>query len=184
MGLPCAHMMVLWKETSIPLGAIHSQWRIDMRSSLLVDNDVGDGDNELTGLLSKLSDKYKKLPLVEREDTHEKISQLVSGSVPLIFEPNIQTSKGRPSGGKKRKVSSSTRREPSKFEIVESSRKCSICKGTGHNIRKCPMKGSNNYIPVNAGRSALDAGVFSIDLNMTPDVSNSFSLDFELNDLH
>ncbi|KAL6567007.1 hypothetical protein OROMI_015411 [Orobanche minor] len=85
MGLPCAHMMFLWKETSIPLGAIHLQWRIDMRSSLLVDNDVGDGDDELTGLLSKLSDKYKKLPLIEREDTHEKVSQPLSCSVTLFF---------------------------------------------------------------------------------------------------
>ncbi|KAF7154067.1 hypothetical protein RHSIM_Rhsim01G0017600 [Rhododendron simsii] len=51
-----------------------------------------------------------------------------------------KNSKGRPSGSKKGKVTSSTRRNASKFEIVDATRKCSICKGVGHNSRTCKGK--------------------------------------------
>ena len=71
----------------------------------------------------------------EKEGTKRQLSQFLYASLPLILEPTIQAHKGRPSKSNKRKESNSNQREPSSFEIVENSQKCSICNSVGYNRR-------------------------------------------------
>ncbi|KAG5541196.1 hypothetical protein RHGRI_021152 [Rhododendron griersonianum] len=134
MGLPCAHKMIDWKGKVLPLDAIHSQRRIDMRSFAFSDGgETRSNGQEFKRLVHELENKYQEWPARQRERVQERISQLVTPSLPLVIEPNILPHKGRPSGSKKVKESSSTKWNASKFEIVDATRKCSICKGVGHN---------------------------------------------------
>ncbi|XP_008221395.1 PREDICTED: uncharacterized protein LOC103321373 [Prunus mume] len=141
MGIPCGHMIKDMKIQVLPLNAIHNQWRMDAR---LFNNDqhgsLDDENDQINSLLLDFKEKYEKLPILKKDDTKRQLSQFVGTSFPLIMEPKIQPHKGRPLGSKKRNESSSTRREPSKFEIVEKSRKCSVCKGVGHNKSTCPFQ--------------------------------------------
>ncbi|KAL7252612.1 hypothetical protein ACSBR1_007225 [Camellia fascicularis] len=107
-------------------------------------------------------DKYQEWPIIQKEDAQERISQLVNPSLPLLLEPNVQPHRGRPSGTKKGKESSSTRRNASKFEFVGLTRKCSTCKGVGHNSRTCQAKtegreiNSNHVVNLNDDQSNMD----------------------------
>ncbi|KAG5529294.1 hypothetical protein RHGRI_029855 [Rhododendron griersonianum] len=143
MGLPCAHMMTNKKGESLLLSDIHPQWRIDTRSFTNVDGGVDGNGSEIERLLKNFLDKYKCMPLVEREDCLKQVAQLIDSPIPLTLEPSIQPHKGRPSGSKKRKGDGSTTRDPSAFEIAEKTRKCSICHHVGHNSRTCPHKDEN-----------------------------------------
>ncbi|KAF7140308.1 hypothetical protein RHSIM_Rhsim06G0070800 [Rhododendron simsii] len=115
MGLPCAHKMIEWKDKILPLDAIHSQWRIDIRS-LSVSN--GEQDGNCTA---------------PKESAQGSISQLEHPSFPMLFEPTIQVHMGRPPASRKGKETRSTKRNSSQFEIIDAPRKCSICKAAGHN---------------------------------------------------
>ncbi|XP_050368851.1 protein FAR1-RELATED SEQUENCE 5-like [Argentina anserina] len=54
--------------------------------------------------------------------------------------------KSHPVGSKNKKSSSSTKRDPSAFEIVEKkSQKCSFFHDEGHDVRTCKVKGIVNY---------------------------------------
>ncbi|KAM5575510.1 protein FAR1-RELATED SEQUENCE 5-like [Rosa sericea] len=139
MGLPCAHMIREMKFEALQLNSIHEQWRIDTRS---FDHgaSLDDGD-EIGVLLSEFKFKYERMPLTQKDNTKRKLTQFLGASLPLLLEPNVQPHKGRPLGSKNKKESSSTKRDPSAFEIMEEkSRKCGHCQGGGHNIRTCPLK--------------------------------------------
>ncbi|XP_058180186.1 uncharacterized protein LOC131298728 [Rhododendron vialii] len=151
MGLPCAHKMIDWKVGEV-----------------------------LKGLIHELEDKYEAWPPTQKERAQERISQLVNPSLPLLFEPNVQCPKGRPSGSKKGKESGSTRRIPSKFEIVDTTkRKCSICKGVGHNSRTCLQKfGTNEFNASHIANPNDDGPTMNvIDLHTISTSSNCFWLD-------
>ncbi|KAF7144569.1 hypothetical protein RHSIM_Rhsim04G0198300 [Rhododendron simsii] len=139
MGLLCAHMMRDKKDGTLLLDDIHPQWRID-RSFTDMDGGVNTNGSEIESLLKRFHDKYKQMPLAQKEDSQRRIAELVDGEIPLTLEPNIQPHKGRPLGSKKRKGDSSTTRHPSAFEIAEKTRKCSVCHRVGHNSRTCPHK--------------------------------------------
>ncbi|KAH7833238.1 hypothetical protein Vadar_004343 [Vaccinium darrowii] len=144
MGLPCAHMMREKKDGTLHLDDVHPQWRIDIRSFINTDGGVQKNGSEIECLLKNVHDKYKHMPLVQKEDIHKQIAQLVDVEIPLTLEPNIQPHKGRPLGSKKRKGDRSTTRHTSAFEIVEKGRKCGVCHRVGHNSRTCPRKGEFN----------------------------------------
>ncbi|KAF7150704.1 hypothetical protein RHSIM_Rhsim02G0175500 [Rhododendron simsii] len=122
MGLPCAHKMIEWKDERLPLDAIHSQWRIDIRSL-----SVSNGEQHGNGAAPK-------------ESAQGSISQLEHPSFPMLFEPTIQVHMGRPLASRKGKETSSTKRNSSQFEIIDAPQKCGICKAAGHNSRTCRDK--------------------------------------------
>ncbi|GKD70891.1 PKS-NRPS hybrid synthetase, partial [Tanacetum coccineum] len=95
MDLPCAHKIKDWNEVALSLELIHPHRRINTVSMNREDGLQNDGDNRFVKLLEELNSKY---------------------------QPVIQRPMGRPRKPKKNKGITSTRREPSKFEIVESSR--------------------------------------------------------------
>ena len=140
MGLPCVHMIREMNCEALPLNNIHEQWRIDTRSFDQGES-LDDGDG-IDVLLFELKTKYDTMPHTQKENTKRQLTQFLGAgaSLPLILEPNVQPHKGRPSGSKNKKGSSSTKREPSSLEMKEQkSRKCSLCQGTGHNCRTCPL---------------------------------------------
>lgn len=121
MGLPCAHKIKDWNQMTLPLELIHPHWRIDPLSLNHEDCLQNDGDNKFAKLLEELNSKYQAWPLNKKEHAISMITQLVNES-DTLFEPVKQRPKGRPRKSKKNKGITSTRRDPSRFEIVESSR--------------------------------------------------------------
>ncbi|KAF7123301.1 hypothetical protein RHSIM_Rhsim12G0135200 [Rhododendron simsii] len=142
MGLPCAHFMQNMRGEPLLLNDIHPQWRIDIRS-FNMDGGVNINGSDIESLLKKFHDKYKCMPLDQREDSHKQIAQLIDAEIPLTVEPTIQPHKGRPSGSKKRKRDSSTTRDPSAFEIAKKTRKCRVCHHVGHNRSTCQRWAEN-----------------------------------------
>ncbi|KAH7835109.1 hypothetical protein Vadar_022945 [Vaccinium darrowii] len=163
----------------LPLDAIHSQWRIDIVSFTCSNGGETSGDG-FKRLIHELGDKYEMWPPNQKELAQERISQLVNPSIPLLFEPNVQSQKGCPLGSKKGKESGSTRRNPSKFEIVDATRrKCSICKDVGHNSQTCPKKfGTNDFNASPIGNPNDDGTTMDVtDLHTISTSSNCFWLE-------
>ncbi|GKA33740.1 hypothetical protein Tco_0720169 [Tanacetum coccineum] len=106
---------------ALSLELIHPHWRIDTLSLNREDGLQNDGDNRIVKLLEELNSKYQSWPLNKKEHAISMINQLVNES-DILFEPVIQRPRGRPRKSKKNKGITSTRRDPSRFEIVESSR--------------------------------------------------------------
>lgn len=119
MGMPCVHMITERKVKVLALNDIHDHWRIDTKSFSNGHISLEDEEDPIHGIIFNLKDKYHKLPLMQKEDTKMQLSQILGSPLPSILEPKVQPHKGRPLGSKKRKESNSTRREPSKFELVE-----------------------------------------------------------------
>ncbi|KAG5525936.1 hypothetical protein RHGRI_032289 [Rhododendron griersonianum] len=144
MGLPCAHMMRNKEDGILRLGDIHPQWKIDTRSFTNMDGGAHRTGSEIECLLKNFHEKYKNMPLVQKEESLKQIALLIDAEIPLTLEPNIQPHKGRPLGSKKRNGDSYTTRHPSAFEIAEKTRKCGACQCVGHNRRTCPGNGESN----------------------------------------
>lgn len=120
MGLPCAHKIVSSLGMTIPLNIIHPHWRIDTLSLNPEVDSSSDGNNNFFVLLNELRSKYQMWPLGKQELATSMIAKLVNES-DTYFEPVIRRPKGRPPKVKKKKGKTSTTRDPSKFELVESS---------------------------------------------------------------
>ncbi|GKA05946.1 protein FAR1-related sequence 5 [Tanacetum coccineum] len=73
-------------------------------------------------LLDVLNAKYQAWPLHKKEIATMMITNLISQS-DMLFEPVIQRPRGRPPKSKKKKGTTSTTRNPSRFEYVESVQK-------------------------------------------------------------
>ncbi|XP_077214390.1 protein FAR1-RELATED SEQUENCE 5-like [Tasmannia lanceolata] len=141
MGLPCAHKMrcLLDEGKVLHLGDVHSQWRIDDRMI----GDIGivkNNQDKMKEILGDFHKEYTKWPPSQQEVALNQLSHLVGTSTPMLREPSVQNPRGRPPTSKNKKSKSSTSREPSEFEIVEATRRCSTCNGVGHNRRTCPRK--------------------------------------------
>ncbi|XP_077252639.1 PKS-NRPS hybrid synthetase cheA-like [Tasmannia lanceolata] len=142
MGLPCAHKIrYLLDERKVLFPSdVHSQWRIDDQAIDDMNCVKNSREEQMEKIIGNLQDKYRKWPSSQQEIVLNQLSQVVNSSTPMLHEPNVQNPRGRPPTSKSRKTISSTRRDPSSFEIVEATRRCSICKGVGHNSRTCPRQ--------------------------------------------
>ncbi|KAJ9566461.1 hypothetical protein OSB04_002427 [Centaurea solstitialis] len=147
-GLPCAHKIKYWQGTSLSLDLIHPHWRIDTLSLKLQEDLHDEGTDRLDELLNELRSTYQTWPLTKKKHVVSVISNLVNES-DILFEPVIRQPKGRPKSKKKRGITSTTR-DPSRFELVESSQR--------HNSSssKCVLQRNNegdeesNLIDLNA----------------------------------
>lgn len=141
-----------------------------------MDGGVQRNGSEIECLLRNVHDKYKHMPLVQKEDIHKQIAQLVDAEIPSTLEPNIQSHKGRPLGSKKRKGDCSTTRDPSAFEIAEKGRKCGVCHRVGHNSRTCPRKAESNSSSPHFVLANQDFNFNMIETPLQCDISTSLEL--------
>ncbi|XP_023752378.2 PKS-NRPS hybrid synthetase cheA-like [Lactuca sativa] len=136
MGLPCAHKIKYWQGTTFPLDLIHPQWRIDTLS-LNSQNDLHDENTgRLDELLNELRSTYQRWPLNKKKHALSLITELLNQS-DAFFEPVVQRPKGRPPKSKKKGGITSTTRDPSRFELIESSQ------------RRNEANGENNLFDLN-----------------------------------
>ncbi|CAG8534444.1 18807_t:CDS:2 [Gigaspora margarita] len=111
MGLPCAHIIQqhLLMNQSLDMDDIHHHWWIKGHQL----PQARDVENPLSQLLNELTHKYD--------------SWHVPNNGRLV--------------GLRNKAQNSTKRDSSAFELEEiriNSRRCGMCKRTGHNSRTCP----------------------------------------------
>ncbi|CAB4377488.1 unnamed protein product [Rhizophagus irregularis] len=65
---------------------------------------------------------------------------MINAPLMVLQNPNIVPTKGRPSGVTNKRSTNSTRRDPSRFELVDQRvRKCTVCHQPGHNSRSCQL---------------------------------------------
>ncbi|XP_071696434.1 uncharacterized protein [Rutidosis leptorrhynchoides] len=121
MGLPCAHVIESLQGTTLSLELVHPHWRIDTLSLNPDELSQNDGCESFVNLVNELVSKYKVWPEYKKEYATLMLGKLVNEH-DILFDPMIQRSKGRPPKSKRKKGVTSTAREPSKFELVESSR--------------------------------------------------------------
>ena len=120
MGLPCAHKINHLYRKPLSLDLIHPHWKIDTLRLDSKGDSQNDVVNEFDGLLSELSTKYQTWPLSKKEIAISMITKLLNES-DTFFEPWILRPKGRHPKAKKKRGVNSTTRDPSRFELVESS---------------------------------------------------------------
>ncbi|XP_074281819.1 protein FAR1-RELATED SEQUENCE 5-like [Silene latifolia] len=175
MGLPCAHLMNQAKESSLVLDSIDPQWRIDTTFLSTLDVKVQNEDDGISGLCSKLLDKYELVSMDEKKEIEEKLMLMLHASEPILLEPDIQTPKGRPPGAlnKRKEPIRSTKRRPSEFEIVETSMtRTSKQKSTHLSDETQSVFGVSDSLELNQGSQ-----LFGIDLNSYISPLDPFSLD-------
>lgn len=107
---------------TLSLDLIHRQWRIDNLSLNSEDDSNNDEANRFLNLLYEMYLKYQVWPLNKKELATSMITKFVNQN-DALFEPVVQRPKGRPPKPKRKKGITSTTRDPSKFELVESSQR-------------------------------------------------------------
>lgn len=125
-GIPCCHDIFHLLNNKIPLkqSQIHVHWWLQNRHMV----------PEFSFISAKAAS----------DDASQPSTLPTELEAVTIKNPLVVKGKGRPLGSvKKQKADSSTKREPSHFEYVESNvkksgRKCTNCNSIGHNIRTCP----------------------------------------------
>ncbi|GKB40786.1 hypothetical protein Tco_0885728, partial [Tanacetum coccineum] len=122
MGLPCAHKIINSYENELSLDLIHPHWRIDTLTLNPEDVSNNDDANPFAKLLDELNEKYQAWPLHKKETATLMTTNLINQS-DMLFEPLIQRPRGRPPKAKRKKGTTSTARNPSRFEYVESLQK-------------------------------------------------------------
>ncbi|XP_030445922.2 protein FAR1-RELATED SEQUENCE 5-like [Syzygium oleosum] len=143
MGLPCAHEIRFRFSDGLPLDIINLRWRLDTRSFLDGDITQNYEEDSFKQLLHELERKYQEWPLSKKEIVRKQIEHFIRASDTILYEPQITSHKGRPSSSKTKGEATSTKRDPSAFEIIEKRKRCGTCKCYGHNSRTCKSKGED-----------------------------------------
>ena len=140
-GLPCSH--ILQGVESIKISDIHSQWHLsDLSSDPMEDINVVEANiSEECPWSSHIIHKLDYLNDSQKIVMMDSITRLFEQPVQELQNPIVVLNgRGRPQGAlNKKRVSNSSRRDPSAFEIAEG-RKCGVCKQGGHNSRTCSNK--------------------------------------------
>lgn len=173
LGLPCSHELELIQRSVNRLSITHinEHWWIHGRQPIpplakpvgncidvqplqfLKESDTGTPENDyrkvstIENALDQVRKASENWTAVEKSAHLRTLQSIVEQPSIIVLDPIRRVGKGRPVGAlnKKRKLipASSTKREPSGFEYVESLKKerlCSICKKKGHNSRRCSQK--------------------------------------------
>jgi hypothetical protein len=119
-GLPCVHKINSLQGMALSLDLVHLHWRIDTLSLNPGDDSHNDINDQFAKFLSELQSKYQVWPLSKKELCTAMITKFLNQS-DILFEPVIQRPRGRPPKAKKKRGVTSTIRDPSRFEYVESS---------------------------------------------------------------
>ncbi|CAG8832386.1 4161_t:CDS:2, partial [Gigaspora margarita] len=93
-------------------------------------------ENSLHQKWENFSHQFTFLSIYQKNTTLERISSLFQELTVIIQDLEIQHTRGYPAGTKNC-FQSSTKRDPSTFELIIS-RKCGICHEARHNSKTCP----------------------------------------------
>ncbi|XP_052193761.1 uncharacterized protein LOC127802110 [Diospyros lotus] len=122
-GLPCAHEIAefIIQGRPIPLSVVHSYWRKLHLMQTSCDEDI----SSLLMIEPEIDTIYKKFQLESEAGKlvlKQKLRELVDPATTSLMAPSVKVkTKGKPSSKKKYHFDSSTKRDPSYFEIVQSS---------------------------------------------------------------
>ncbi|XP_052210141.1 uncharacterized protein LOC127813254 [Diospyros lotus] len=122
-GLPCAHEIAefIIQGRPIPLSVVHSHWRKLHLMQTSCDEDI----SSLLMIEPEIDTIYKKFQLESEAGKlvlKQKLRELVDPATTSLMAPSVKVkTKGKPSSKKKYHFDSSTKRDPSYFEIVQSS---------------------------------------------------------------
>ncbi|GJR20473.1 protein FAR1-related sequence 5 [Tanacetum coccineum] len=105
---------------TLSLDLVHPHWRIDTLSLDPEDDAHNEIDEQFAKLLNELQSKYQAWPLSKKELATSMLTKFLNQR-DILFEPVIQRPRGRPRKAKKKRGVTSTTRDPSRFEYVESS---------------------------------------------------------------
>ncbi|XP_052198258.1 uncharacterized protein LOC127805543 [Diospyros lotus] len=122
-GLPCAHEIAefIIQGRPIPLSVVHSHWRKLHLMQTTCDEDI----SSLLMIEPEIDTIYKKFQLESEAGKlvlKRKLRELVDPATTSLMAQSVKVkTKGKPSSKKKYHFDSSTKRDPSYFEIVQSS---------------------------------------------------------------
>ena len=134
MGLPCSHKLkeLLDSNKSLTQEDFHPHWWVIKQHTM----PPSSNSNSISQILSQMEARLQEAPPHQRGLLLEKFEEVFEREI--VRDPQVVHSRGRPAGSSE--SASSTRRQPSNFEVAETAerRKCGICKQGGHNRRTCP----------------------------------------------
>ncbi|CAG8813317.1 15044_t:CDS:1, partial [Racocetra persica] len=100
-------------------------------------------ENPMQQRWQEYSQQFNSWPAHQQTTALDEISSLLQEPAIVVQDSWEQHTRGRPVGA--RNAQSSTRRDPSAFELAEPGRrKCVLCHRTGHNHRTCPNNNKQN----------------------------------------
>ena len=152
MSLPCQHQIreMIANGQILRLWCFHPIWHLVNEEYLTASRyqvvmNVEAESSGLEEIYQTITKTYDLVPAHQKQHILKQLLHL-AGTPPRLENPCVESTRGRPSASSKGKRlnESSTRRDPSAFELVEAStrcaQRCGICKETGHNRRACPQR--------------------------------------------
>nr|GEW62611.1 protein FAR1-related sequence 5 [Tanacetum cinerariifolium] len=120
MGLSCVHKINSLQGMTLSLDLVHPHWRIDTLSLDPEDDSHNEIEDQFAKLLNELQSKHQMWPLSKKELATSMLTKFLN-QPDVLIETMIQRPRGRPPKAKKKRGVTSTTRDPSRFEYVESS---------------------------------------------------------------
>ena len=152
MGIPCSHMIAeaILTRGYVVLTDFHPHWHLATITEGQHTDGSTDTDSDRVSrpeVIEELHSVLTTLPPQQQALLQEQIRQLFAsqqGLVPLN-DPSISVTRGRPRVVDTRVAASSTRRDPSGFEMVGGDRRrraytCGLCGRPGHNRNGCQQR--------------------------------------------
>ena len=150
LGMPCAHVLRrhIRSGTQLAVDDFHRQWwlvGVIVEEDVVSEEQVVERFGVVENILSQLSSQYVGLAPHQQVAVRRTLQEMLDLPFHGPLSPLRQErTRGRPIGATNRRSNdnSSTRREPSGFELVRGAgdRRCALCRQSGHNRRTCPNR--------------------------------------------
>lgn len=119
-------------------------WNVTIVEDIASEHNVDGHFGAFETTLGQLSHRYVEMAPHQQMAVRKNLQEMLYFPSNLLQSPVRQErTRGRPSRATNRRTNetSSTRREPSGFELVQTGsadRRCGLCRQSGHNSRTCP----------------------------------------------
>ncbi|CAG8567743.1 21158_t:CDS:2 [Gigaspora rosea] len=128
MGLPCAHnIQQLDNSQCLSLDNINKHWWIQEDYTVPVDERAFLFKDFLQPLLQNFQERYQNWPEIQQKAAQETLNNLINTPTMVLQDPVVISTRGRPSGSSNNRITNSTKRDLSGFELVEKKgRQCTL----------------------------------------------------------
>lgn len=153
MGIPCSHMIeeAILTRGYLVLTDFHQHWHL----ATIREHDASSSKDTVSDqvprpeVIEELHSMYASLAPQQQALMQERIRELVALQQGSVNDPAVAITRGRPRASNSRVAASSTRRDPSGFELAEGGRRrrvytCGLCGRPGHNRNGCRRTGQDN----------------------------------------